>query len=314
MKILVTGATGYVGRALIPTLERLYGKENITALDSKTFSILNDTYESLTRQQYEQYNPSYTNVDFIIHLAVKTHAGDYCRVHQGEQFLINSEINNKVLQYWKKWQPQAHFITFGSSCGYNNDVIKIPENYLIGEPEKGYEIYGYIKRHLLVGLQALHKEYNMSFDYLIPSTIYGPGYDLEDKHFIFELIRKLTNFNKIPTLWGDGQQKRDLIYIDDVVNTIIRKIQKFALVNIEQKTSFNNIENLCSGDSWTIEEYANVICRIIGRDPKIIKWDISKHVGTIDKTLVRGFDEGLSYSYYAGLSNTISYYKNILQI
>ena len=77
MKILVTGATGYVGRALIPTLERLYGKENITALDSKTFSILNDIYESLTRKQYEQYNPSYTNVDFIIHLAVKTHAGNY---------------------------------------------------------------------------------------------------------------------------------------------------------------------------------------------------------------------------------------------
>jgi hypothetical protein len=35
------------------------------------------------------------------------------------------------------------------------------------------------------------KEYNMNYSYLIPSVFYGPEYELEDKHFIFDLIRKM---------------------------------------------------------------------------------------------------------------------------
>ena len=55
--------------------------------------------------------------------------------------------------------------------------------------EKGYEVYGMSKRNLLVGLKALNKEFMMDYNYLIPSVFYGPDYDLEDKHFIFDLIR-----------------------------------------------------------------------------------------------------------------------------
>ena len=291
MKILITGATGYVGRALTPKLEALYGKESIFALDSKTFSTLNDTFDY------------YPNIDFIIHLAVKTHAGDYCKVHQGEQFLINSEINNKVLQYWKKHQPQAHFITFGSSCGYDNDVVKTPQNYFEGMPEEGYETYGYLKRHLLVGLGSLNTEYGMTFDYLIPSTIYGPGYDLKDKHFIFDLIRKITDRSTLPTLWGTGEQKRDLIYIDDVVNVIIKKIQKHILS--ENKTW--SIDNLCSGEALTIKRYAKNICRIVDRDFKDIQWDVDKHVGTFDKTMVKTLPYPVT-SPTTGLKKTVEYY------
>ena len=97
-----------------------------------------------------------------------------------------------MLAYWAQYQQRATMITFGSSCGYNNDVEKIEKNYLKGEVEKGYEVYGNIKRNLLVGLNALKKEFQMDSYYLIPSVFYGPEYDIKDKHFIFDLIRKIV--------------------------------------------------------------------------------------------------------------------------
>jgi len=42
--------------------------------------------------------------------------------HPGEQWIVNSSINTDMLAYWQQYQQRATLITFGSSCGYNNDV------------------------------------------------------------------------------------------------------------------------------------------------------------------------------------------------
>ena len=172
MKVLVTGATGFVGKHLVDRLKE--EKCDVTEINSTNFSSM----WSLEKNTYE----------FIFHLAVKTAAGGYCQKHPGEQWIVNNSINSDMLAYWAQYQQRATMITFGSSCGYNNDVIKTEDNYLVGEPEKGYEVYGMVKRNLLVGLKALSKEFQMDSNYMIPSVFYGPNYDLKDKHFIFDLI------------------------------------------------------------------------------------------------------------------------------
>ena len=50
-----------------------------------------------------------------------------------------------------------------------------------------------VKRNLLTWTYGIKKEFKMDFRYLIPSVFYGPEYDLNDKHFIFDLIRKIVN-------------------------------------------------------------------------------------------------------------------------
>ena len=40
-----------------------------------------------------------------------------------------------MLAYWQQYQQRATMITFGSSCGYNNNIKKIEPNYLKDEPE-----------------------------------------------------------------------------------------------------------------------------------------------------------------------------------
>ena len=288
MKVLITGATGFVGRHLIKRLN----KENveITEINSLNF----DTMWLLEKNSYE----------YIIHLAVKTAAGGYCQKHPGEQWIVNSSINTDMLAYWQQYQQRATLITFGSSCGYNNDVKKTEENYMIDEPETGYEVYGNIKRNLLVGLRALKQEFKMDFRYLIPSVFYGPNYDLNDKHFIFDLIRKIVsakNGGDKVVLWGDGTQTRELIFIDDAVDIILQSMSAFS----------PKIFNLSSGKSYKLKEYAQIICNIVDYDYNLIEWDTKAFVGSKSKKLVNTHLKGYKFtSLKKGLTKTIKYYED----
>lgn len=285
MNIIVTGATGFVGRHLVPTLEE-QGHE-VYALDSHRFT---DIY-------------LHNNIDYIVHLAVKTAAGGYCQSHPGEQYLVNSAINDDMLHAWKQNYPNAKMVTFGSSCGYDKNITKSEDNYLKGEPELGYEVYGTIKRSLLVGLKALKQEYSMDYSYLIPSVFYGPEYDLHDKHFIFDLIRKIVNAknggDKV-VLWGTGDQTRELIFIKDAVDIIIKAM-----------TWDKEIVNLSSGKEHSIKEYAQTICDIVGYDFNLIEWDTNAFVGSQNKKLVNTHLQDYNFtSLKEGLKQTIEYYEN----
>jgi GDP-L-fucose synthase len=286
MNILITGASGFVGKHLSKALKNQ--NHYVIELNSSNFNNIWD-YKS--------------KLDYIIHLAVKTAAGGYCQNHPGEQYLINSDINNTILKYWYQCQPQAKMITFGSSCGYDKNSIKTEDNYLKGETEPGYEAYGAIKRSLLIGLQSLKKEYNMDYSYLIPSVFYGPEYDLYDKHFIFDLIRKIVNAknggDKV-ILWGTGDQTRELIFIKDAVDIIIKSM-----------TWNKEIVNLSSGYEYSIKEYAQAICDIVGYDFNLIEWDTTAFIGSPNKKLINTYLQDYQFtSLKEGLTETIKYYEN----
>lgn len=285
MNIVITGGTGFVGRHLVPTLQRIGHK--VFVLNSKNFEKVK----------------LLTDIDYIIHLAVKTAAGGYCQTHPGEQFIINSNINTTMLTAWKESFPDAKMITFGSSCGYDKSVVKTENNYLKGEPEPGYEVYGTIKRNLLIGLRALKQEYGMNYSYLIPSVFYGPEYDLQDKHFIFDLIRKIVdakNGGEKVVLWGTGNQTRELIFIQDAVDIIINAL-----------TWDREVVNLSSGKEHSIKEYAQTICNIVGYDFNLIEWDTNAFVGSENKKLINTHLANYPFtSLEEGLKQTVKYYES----
>ena len=269
MRILVTGATGFLGQALCGQLKK--EGHQLVELSSKNCD--------LTKQDSLNAYNSFT-YDRIYHLAAWTQAGDFCLHHQGEQWIINQQINTNVLTWWHRYQPQAKLISMGTSCSYAPDYELVEENYLLGRPIDDLFAYGMTKRMLYVGSLALHQQFGMDYLHIIPSTLYGPGYHTDGRqmHFIFDLIRKILRgklYGDPVVLWGDGYQKREVVYLDDFVQILI----------LLSDTQENDLINIGSGEEFTIRHFAQLICELVGYDYDAIQFDSSRYVGARSKCL-----------------------------
>jgi len=269
MKIIITGATGFLGTALCRRLEE--DGHEIAKLNSKNCDLCRPN--SLHAFNHEKY-------DQIYHLAAWTQAGDFCLYHPGEQWVINQQINTNVLDWWQKYQPQAKLICMGTSCSYDPDLELVEGNYLVGTPIEGLFTYAMSKRMLYVGLLALNKQFGLKYLCLTPSTLYGSGYHTDGRqmHFIFDLIRKILQGKLSGTpvvLWGDGYQRRELVLVTDFVKIML----KLAA------TRENELINIGAGEEFTIRYFAKIICNHVGYDFDSIRFDHSRYVGAKSKCL-----------------------------
>ena len=270
MNIIVTGGSGFLGQALCKKLQEF--DHNVISLSSKDANLLDIN-------ALDKYN----NINFekIFHLATWTQAGDFCIYHQGEQWLINQRINTTVLNWWKECQPQAKLISIGTSCSYDENMNLVESNYLRGSPREELYCYAMTKRMLLIGQQSINEQYSLNYLTVIPSTLYGINYNMKNKqyHFIFDLINKILGYKYLGNdviLWGDGNQKRELVYVNDFV---------VEMLEID-KSLENDIVNIGAGEDYTIKQFAENICSILSVEPNVIKYDKNKYVGARSKKLV----------------------------
>jgi len=269
MQTLVTGATGFLGTALCAALETQ--GHTVTRLGSRQADLTQPGALAAYR---------HTPYDTIFHLAAWTQAGDFCLYHPGEQWIINQQINTNVLAWWQADQPSAKLVVMGTSCAYPPELELVEENYLTGMPIDSLFTYAMTKRMLYAGLLALHKQFGLKYLCLVPSTLYGPGYHTDGRqmHFIFDLIRKILRgklYGEPVELWGDGYQRRELVYLDDFVQVALR-------LTAERD---NDLINIGAGEEHTIRHFAQLICARVGYDFERIQFNPDRYVGARSKCL-----------------------------
>ena len=269
MKVLVTGSSGFLGKSLCKHLEAL--GYDLTRSNSNICDLRNP----LSLEIYNQIE-----FDQIFHLAAWTQAGDFCLYHPGEQWTINQKINSNLLSWWSTKQPQAKLISIGTSCSYDPQLPLIEDNYLEGKPIDSLYTYAMCKRMLQIGKVALSRQFGLNYLTVVPSTLYGLEYGIKGKqmHFIFDLIRKFLEFKyfKRPiVLWGDGNQRRELVFIEDFINNLIKL----------DKSENNDIFNIGAGEDYSIKEFAQILANITGVNISNVQFDESKYVGALSKVL-----------------------------
>ena len=263
--IVVTGGTGFLGSKIVSQLKEK-GAKNILIPKSNEYDLRNkENAKKITK-----------NADIIFHIAAKVGGIGLNQEKPGELFYDNLIMGTNLLEQARENNVEK-FIALGTVCSYPK-FTPIPfkeESIWDGYPEETNAPYGLAKKMLLVQSQAYRQQYNFQSIMIIPTNLYGPNDNFDDKssHVIPALIKKIyqakkENLKNI-SVWGDGSPTRDFLYVDDAANGIILAAEKY---------NSSLPINLGSGIEISIKELVMKIIHLMDVDVDIV-WDIEKPNG-----------------------------------
>lgn len=253
MTILITGHKGFIGSNLVKKLSNhtIVGvdlKEGHSCLDSNHINTLFEFY----------------HFDAIIHLAAI--AGVGYSVEHSEEVLTNNIIGFDVLAKVAIKHNVRHFIYASSSSIYgDNGTQKSPYAVSKATNELQAAMYSNLSDMKFTGLRFF--------------TVYGEGIreDLAISKFI-----KAMESNTPLTVYGDGNQKRDFTYVDDITEAI-------KLILESDKSWKNEVFDIGYGKSTTVNELIDILKNLINPEyDKVIykdekPYDVKETLADTDK-------------------------------
>jgi GDP-L-fucose synthase len=301
--ILITGASGMVGSALVRRLQA-DGFRNVLAPGRSELDLC-DTVA--TDRYFLRHRPEYA---FL--MAAKV-GGIAANVADPVGFLSeNLAIANNCLSACHRFGIRKS-VLLGSSCIYPRLCPQpIQEGSLLtGQLEPTNEGYAIAKIAALKLAQSYHIQYGMQTVCPMPCNIYGTGdhFDLQRSHVLSALVRRFCDARderqSSIRLWGTGSARREFIHVDDVVDGILF---------LQKHVSSPEIINLGTGADITIRELAECIGHETGYQGQI-EWDHSMPDGMPRKCLdcnklnSMGFRPGVSL--LTGIRRTIAEYRDL---
>ncbi len=272
MTILVAGATGLAGSAIIKELTRI-GKQ-VVGISSKDVDLLdrNATFNYLNKLK--------PNV--VIDAAAKV-GGISANNNYPVEFLSeNIRIQTNLMDAAHSSKVEK-FVFLASSCVYpKNCPQPIKEEYVLtGALESTNSAYAIAKLAGIELIKAYRKEFGHRWISVMPTNLYGPNdnFDLESSHVFPALIRKFieakkSNANTVK-LWGTGKPRREFLHVNDLAKAIIVCLDNY---DADQQI------NIGTGIDLTVAELAEKIAKNTGFTGSI-NWDAAREDGTPQKVL-----------------------------
>ena len=261
MKVLITGHKGFVGSHFLNYFKKR--GDHVVGIDIKDGLDCRDFFKSC----YEKF-------DLVVHLAAIVGGREMI---ENEPLAVATDLSiDSEMFNWAVRTKQEKIIYYSSSAAYpikyqkRNSNVKMEESFIdlnnISNPDF---TYGWSK---LTGelLADFAKKLGVKVYIFRPFSGFGENQDLTYPipSFVNRVINKVEEFE----IWGDGNQVRDFIYIEDIIKATMKAVE----LDIQEPI------NLGSGNPVSFNEVAERLFKIAGWSPrKGIKHLTHKPVGVM---------------------------------
>ena len=242
MKILITGHKGFVGSNFVKALP----DSHITGIDLKDGNDCRDFFKSNTDQ-----------FDLVIHLAAIV--GGRATI-EGEPLSVATDLSIDAEFFnWVQLTKPKNVVYFSSSAAYPIDLQTTHRRNRLAEHDLNLDevrnpdlTYGWAK---LTGEYLAQFVTDSNVFIFRPFSGYGSDQDADYPFpsFIDRALAKADPFD----IWGNGEQVRDFIHIEDIVQAVLWHVQ----------TGYTGTWNLCSGVPTSFNDLAEMVCTEAGYKP-----------------------------------------------
>lgn len=301
-KVLVAGANGMVGSAIVRNLE----SKGYTNIIKGTRDDVDFTNQDETERYFCSEEPEY------VFVAAAKVGGIMANNNYKADFLTeNLQIQTNLIQQSYNFGVKK-LLFLGSSCIYPKFATQpITEDQLMtGALEPTNDAYAIAKIAGIKMCQAYRQQHGFNAISLMPTNLYGPNdnFDLETSHVLPAMIAKFhfaldhSKYWEVK-LWGDGSAMREFLHVDDLAEACYTCMQVY-----------NEAEhiNVGTGEDVTIKELAETVADVVGYD-RDINWDTTKPNGTprkvlnVDKIKALGWEPKIGLR--EGIETTYQWYK-----
>jgi GDP-L-fucose synthase len=300
MSIIVAGATGLAGSAIVK------------AFEAKGHSVvgINRSVVDLENSQQTADFVASIKPSLIVDAAAKVGGIGANNSYPVEFLADNLRIQGNLMSAAHK-AGVPNFVFLGSSCIYPRDCAQpIKEEYLMTGPlEETNSAYAIAKIAGIELINSYRKEYGTKWISLMPTNLYGPrdNFDLTASHVLPAFIRRFVEAAESGagsvTLWGSGTPLREFLHVDDLAQAVVVASEKYD-------SSLHL--NIGSGEDLSIKELASTVARAAGFTGEI-QWDSSKPDGTprkvLDVSRIKALGWKPTITLEEGIASTIAWYK-----
>lgn len=271
-KVLLTGATGFLGRHARPVLEARYGVDNVVGVSSADYDLMQpaDVDRALSDHKPE----------IIVHLAAYSGGIGANRAYPADFYFRNTLLTALMFDGAARHKVKKLVYPMGG-CSYPA-IAKSPiseDQLFCGYPQAESAGYSTAKMMGVVASRSYRTQYNLDSSVIIPGNMYGEydNFSRLDSHVVPAMVRRyyeamLKGVEQV-VMWGTGAPQRDFVYAADVAQVLP--------YFIEQYDSSEPV-NISSGTTTAIKDLAEQIANLVNYQGKIV-WDADKPDGQMVK-------------------------------
>lgn len=296
MKVLVTGVAGFIGshltRRLLKDGQEVWGVDNFLTgkaerlkdlMSNKSFHFIEG---DLRDHKFVKKVFSKEKIGRVWHLAANMGGIGYISRVGANVMRDNLRMNINVLETSVEAAVERFFFS-SSACVYpvekQTSLGVVPLKEEDAYPANPDSFYGWEKLTTEKMCMAYGEDYGLESRIARFHNCYGPMADYGDERgkVIACLIRKAIRYPKERfVVWGDGKQERSFIYIDDLVDALLRLM----------RSDYSEPLNIGTDRLISISDLAEMIIKLSGKEIRI-EYDLSKPQGVrsrnADLTLIK---------------------------
>lgn len=300
--ILVTGATGFLGKRICRQLNLMDKEYKKTSLSLGTD--LRDRKQTI--ELFEKVRPEY-----VLNCASYVGGIQFGLKHTAEIYTNGLMMQTNIFEACNLLNIKR-MVNPISNCAYPGQASFFKEEeFWDGPLHESVLVYGMVRKMSLIGAKAYGRQYGLDTINLILSNMYGPEdhFEEERSHALGALIMKIVDAKRKASpnviVWGTGTPVREWLHVDDGARAMIKALDM---------ETYEDIINIGVGKGISIKEMALLIKEIVGYEGELV-FDETKPDGAPYKTVDGALGEKLlnwkpEIDLKEGIRDTIDWYLN----